>query len=103
MDLSALLPAVDQAVALDRLRSAGVKKIVVNVHYLADSLEAHLKALGRPTTAFAACELRSPAPFTEQGFYEFNRQYVGTPGQAWICRFRANQGGATDSRRGDGP
>jgi N-acetyl-alpha-D-muramate 1-phosphate uridylyltransferase len=29
---------------LDRLRSAGVKKIVVNVHYLADSLEAHLKA-----------------------------------------------------------
>jgi MurNAc alpha-1-phosphate uridylyltransferase len=29
---------------LDRLRSAGAKKIVVNVHYLADSLEAHLKA-----------------------------------------------------------
>ena len=41
-------------------------------------VEAHLKALGRPATAFAACELRSPAPFTEQGFYEFNRQYVGT-------------------------
>jgi MurNAc alpha-1-phosphate uridylyltransferase len=29
---------------LDRLRAAGVGKIVVNVHYLADSLEAHLKA-----------------------------------------------------------
>lgn len=29
---------------LDRLRSAGVGKIVVNVHYLADALEAHLKA-----------------------------------------------------------
>jgi MurNAc alpha-1-phosphate uridylyltransferase len=27
---------------LDRLRSAGVKKAVVNVHYLADALEAHL-------------------------------------------------------------
>lgn len=27
---------------LDRLRSAGVEKVVVNVHYLADSLEAHL-------------------------------------------------------------
>ena len=27
---------------LDRLRSAGVGKIVVNVHYLADALEAHL-------------------------------------------------------------
>jgi len=30
--------------ALDRLRAAGVGKIVVNVHYLADALEAHLKA-----------------------------------------------------------
>ena len=29
---------------LDRLRAAGVGKIVVNVHYLADALEAHLKA-----------------------------------------------------------
>ena len=29
---------------LDRLRAAGVGKIVVNVHYLADALEAHLKS-----------------------------------------------------------
>ncbi|GAA4015948.1 nucleotidyltransferase family protein [Sphingomonas swuensis] len=29
---------------LDRLRAAGVERVVVNVHYLADSLEAHLKA-----------------------------------------------------------
>ena len=29
---------------LDRLRAAGVKRVVVNVHYLADSLEAHLEA-----------------------------------------------------------
>lgn len=28
---------------LDRLRTAGVRKAVVNVHYLADALEAHLK------------------------------------------------------------
>ena len=27
---------------LDRLRAAGVRKVVVNVHYLADSLQAHL-------------------------------------------------------------
>jgi len=27
---------------LDRLRGAGVKKVVVNVHYLADAVEAHL-------------------------------------------------------------
>jgi MurNAc alpha-1-phosphate uridylyltransferase len=34
-------PLIDHV--LDRLRAAGVGKIVVNVHYLADSLEAHLK------------------------------------------------------------
>jgi len=28
----------------DRLRAAGVKRAVVNVHYLADAIEAHLKA-----------------------------------------------------------
>jgi hypothetical protein len=42
------------------------------------AIEAHLAALGRPTTAFCACELRSPAPFTEAGFVAFNRVYVGT-------------------------
>jgi hypothetical protein len=42
------------------------------------AVEAHLKALGRPTTAFAACELRSPVQFTEQGFIDFNRVYVKT-------------------------
>jgi hypothetical protein len=29
-------------------------------------------------SAFAACELRSSTPFTEQGFYEFNKAYVIT-------------------------
>lgn len=29
--------------ALDRLRTAGVKRAIVNVHYLADALEAHLR------------------------------------------------------------
>lgn len=35
-------PLIDHV--LDRLRAAGVGRIVVNVHYLADALEAHLKA-----------------------------------------------------------
>jgi len=39
--------------------------------------ESHLRAIGRPVTAFAQCELRSPAPFTDQGFIDFNKQYVG--------------------------
>ena len=42
------------------------------------AIEAHLAARGRPPTAFCACELRSPAPFTEDGFAAFNRVYVGT-------------------------
>ena len=42
------------------------------------AVETYLKSLGRPTTAFAACELRSPEPFTEQGFYDFNKAYVLT-------------------------
>src|SRR5258706_3902708 len=35
-------------------------------------------AAGRPLTAFCACELRSPAPFTEDGFRAFNQIYVVT-------------------------
>jgi hypothetical protein len=38
----------------------------------------HIKAAGRLLTAFCACELRSPAAFTEQGFFEFNQHYVKT-------------------------
>jgi hypothetical protein len=42
------------------------------------AVERHLTGLGRPLTAFAACELRSPVPFTEEEFDEFNREYVKT-------------------------
>jgi hypothetical protein len=41
-----------------------------------------MHAAGRPKTAFAACELRSPEPFTETGFVEFNKVYVQTL-KAW--------------------
>jgi hypothetical protein len=40
------------------------------------AVEAHLQRLGRPPTAFCACELRSPAQFTDAGFIAFNRHYV---------------------------
>lgn len=40
--------------------------------------EAILEARGRPLTAFCACELRSPLPFTDEGFRDFNEQYVRT-------------------------
>lgn len=39
-------PLIDHA--LDRLAEAGVAKAVVNVHYLADALEAHLASRGAP-------------------------------------------------------
>ena len=42
------------------------------------AIERHLASIGRPTAAFCQCELRSPAPFTEEGFVSFNREYVGT-------------------------
>ena len=41
-------------------------------------IEAHLKSLGRPLTAFCACELRSPAQFSEAGFIAFNQLYCET-------------------------
>lgn len=43
-----------------------------------ERIGAHLTAQGRPLTAFAACELRSPEPFSEAGFRAFNEIYVGT-------------------------
>jgi hypothetical protein len=38
----------------------------------------YIQAAGRPLTAFCACELRSPAAFTDDGFRKFNEHYVKT-------------------------
>jgi len=38
----------------------------------------YIKEAGRPLTSFCACELRSPAAFTEDGFRKFNEHYVKT-------------------------
>src|SRR3954466_15960124 len=39
---------------------------------------SYIQAAGRPLTSFCACELRSPAAFTEDGFRTFNQHYVKT-------------------------
>ena len=56
--------------------------------------EAHLKSIARPAAAFAACELRSPAPFTEQGFRAFNEIYVVTLQKWGIFDGKVNPGGS---------
>jgi hypothetical protein len=54
-------------------------------------VESFITAAGRPLTAFCACELRSPAPFTEAGFKEFNERYVTT-----LSRWGIYEGGAVN-------
>jgi hypothetical protein len=39
-------------------------------------IEEHISAAKRPMTVLCACELRSPAPFSEEGFRDFNRAYI---------------------------
>ena len=41
-----------------------------------EAVDRHLKNLGRPRQALAGMELRSPRPFTFQGFADFNAGYV---------------------------
>ena len=66
--------AAQPGFAIERVRFARPRPIEEGFR----DIEAHLTALGRPTTAFCACELRSPAPFSDAGFIAFNRVYVGT-------------------------
>ena len=51
----------------------------------------HLKKIGRPLTAFAHCELRSPKQFDDQGFIDFNRKYVSTLGQWGIYQAESKE------------
>lgn len=39
--------------ALDRMRDAGIGRAVINVHYLADALEAHVRARAAPAIAIS--------------------------------------------------
>jgi hypothetical protein len=50
---------------------------VVPLHQGFERIAAWLTEQGRPLTALCACELRSPEPFSEQGFADFNRAYAG--------------------------
>lgn len=56
-------------------------------------IKAHLEREGRPVTALAACELRSPAAMTGDQFQAFNGEYQrfthGAARQATSIRWRA--------------
>jgi hypothetical protein len=65
-------------------------------------VEAHLARMGRPPTAFCACELRSPEPFTDAGFRAFNEAYVGTLGRWGIYEDGVNPVARTNVCPGHG-
>jgi len=50
----------------------------------------YIQGSGRPLTSFCACELRSPAAFTEEGFRNFNLHYVKTLGEWGIYDGKTN-------------
>ncbi len=51
-----------------------------------EKVHAHLTATGRPLTALCGMELRSPQPFSFEGFKEFNKGYVAVLEQWGIVR-----------------
>jgi len=55
-------------------------------------IEEYLNKIGRPLTAFAHCELRSPMQFDDQGFIAFNRKYVSTLEQWGIYQAKSQSG-----------
>jgi hypothetical protein len=65
--------AAEPGFALERVRFAEPVPLMRGFARIAELLNA----AGRPKAAFAACELRSPAPFTEDSFAAFNRVYGG--------------------------
>lgn len=70
--------AAEKGMRIERVRFSRVVPLPLGFELIAQ----HLDALGRPRQALCACELRSPAPFTEQGFRDFNAIYIGTL-RAW--------------------
>nr|WP_314073771.1 hypothetical protein [uncultured Roseococcus sp.] len=65
--------AAEPGFRIERVRFAEPVPMAAGFARIAEALAA----AGRPKTAFCACELRSPAPFTEQGFADFNKIYGG--------------------------
>jgi hypothetical protein len=57
---------------IERARFANIVPVELGFARIAE----FLSSAGRPLTALCACELRSPAQFTDEGFHAFNKRYV---------------------------
>jgi len=66
--------AADAGYEIERVRFDRLVPLAAGFAQAAD----YIQAAGRPLTSFCACELRSPAAFTEDGFRRFNEHYVKT-------------------------
>jgi hypothetical protein len=66
--------AADEGFEIERVR---FDKLVPLAEGFAQ-IAKYVRDAGRPLSAFCACELRSPAAFTEEGFRAFNLHYVKT-------------------------
>ena len=66
--------AADPGFEIERVRFDRLRPLAEGFAAAAD----YIRAAGRPLTAFCACELRSPAAFTDAGFRAFNEHYVKT-------------------------
>jgi len=66
--------AADSGFEIERVRFDRLLPLAEGFARAAD----YIQAVGRPLTSFCACELRSPAAFTEDGFCRFNEHYVKT-------------------------
>ena len=66
--------AADSGFEIERVRFDRLLPLAEGFARAAD----YIQAVGRPLTSFCACELRSPAAFTEDGFRRFNEHYVKT-------------------------
>ena len=78
--------AAEPGFAIERVRFSILPSLAAGFA----AIEAHLSAIGRPIAAFCACELRSPEPFSEHGFVDFNLDYVRTLERWGISRDGVN-------------
>jgi hypothetical protein len=66
--------AADPGFEIERVRFDRMPSLAEGFAQIAN----YIQAAGRPLTSFCACELRSPAAFTDDGFRKFNEHYVKT-------------------------